>query len=112
MQADNPAALTRQQGSDISLIDVVREVPTLLEGLPPAALKNLSTTCKSLRSSFCAWVSVITLSEAKDACKVRCNTWPHLMMLACRPYFDLDFDPEQADILAALSMSDIPTSST
>ena len=83
MQANDPVEHTRQQGSAITLIDVLHEAPTLLQGSSSAALKNLSATCKSLRTVFCARVSIITLSKPADACKVRCNTWPRLTMLVC-----------------------------
>ena len=44
-------------------------------------LKNLSATCRTLRTSFCARVTVITLSDAADASKLCCTTWPQLMMV-------------------------------
>ena len=51
--------------------------------LPPAALKNLSATCKPLRTSFCAQVTIISLSDPADVSKLRCTIWPRLLMVVC-----------------------------
>ena len=66
-----------------SLIEILHEAPALLEALPPAALKSLSSTCKTLRTSFYAQVRTITLSCCGDASQVFCTTWPNLLMVAC-----------------------------
>ena len=72
-----------QQGLLRSLIEIVHEAPTLLEVLLPAALKNLSATCKTLRTSFCGSVTVITVLDPEDACKLCFTTWPKLVMVVC-----------------------------
>ena len=72
-----------QQGPAISFIDVLHEAPTLLEELLPVQLKNLSATCRSLRTSFCARVRVITLTDPTNASNISCNTWPQLVMTTC-----------------------------
>ena len=72
-----------QQGHMRSLIDLLHEVPAVLEALPPEALKALSASCRSLRTSFCAQVKVISMSDAEDACRVCCMTWPQLLMVVC-----------------------------
>ena len=83
MQAGNPVEPTSQPGPETSLTDLLHEAPVLLERLCSTTFKNLSATCKSLRTVFCARVSVITLSKPADARKVRCNRWPQLMMVVC-----------------------------
>ena len=70
-----------EQRSVLSLVEILHEATILLEVLPPAALKNLSATCRSLRTLYCARVTVITLSDPADAAKLSCPTWPHLMMV-------------------------------
>lgn len=74
----------------------MHEAPILLEVLPPAALKNLSATCRSLRASFCARVNIITLPDPADACKLRCATWPQLTsVLSCSgPYLKNSLSPQ------------------
>ena len=64
-----------------SLLDVVHEVPELLEVLLPEELKTLSATCRSVRTSFCARVRVISLADPADAMKLCCTTWPQLLMV-------------------------------
>lgn len=64
-----------------SVIDLVREVPAELVLLPPEALKKLSATCRSLRTSFCARAKVISLSAPADASKLCCTTWSQLRMV-------------------------------
>ena len=49
------------QGAVGSFIEVLHEAPRLADLVPPAALKALSATCKTLRTCFCAQVTVITL---------------------------------------------------
>lgn len=66
-----------------SFMDVLYETPRLLEVLPPATLKNLSATCRSLRTSFCAQVRVIGLSDPEEASKLSCVTWPQLVLVVC-----------------------------
>lgn len=66
-----------------SLIEILLEVPALLEAVPPAALTSLSSTCKSLRTLFCAKVNIITLPCPGDASKLFCTTWPNLLMVVC-----------------------------
>lgn len=71
-----------------SFVDVLHEVPTLLGTAPPTALKALSATCRSLRTSFRAQVKAI--SNAEDASKVCCRAWPRLLMVVCVSGADLD----------------------
>ena len=66
-----------------NFMDVLHEVPAVLNALPPEALKGLSATCRGLRASFCAQVSVIYLAVATDASKLCCTTWPQLMLVVC-----------------------------
>lgn len=61
----------------------LHEVPTILDILPPAALKNLSATCRTLQTSFCARVTVITVSGFTEISKLCCTTWPQLKMVVC-----------------------------
>ena len=61
------------QGCPRSFVDVLYEVPALQE--------RLSATCRSLRSSFCAQVRVISMSHAEGAYKLCCSTWPQLLMV-------------------------------
>ena len=49
----------------------------MLELLTPEALWSLSATCKSLRTSFCAKVTIITVSN------LCCKAWPHLSIVVC-----------------------------
>ena len=72
-----------QQEPILSFENVSDEVPRLLEVLPPAALKNLSATCRSLRTSVCARVNIITLSDPADVSKLCCTTWLQLVMVVC-----------------------------
>lgn len=74
-----------QQGPIRSFIEVVHEAPTVLDVLSPAALKNLSSTCKTLRTSFCASVTVISVPDPEDASKLCFTTWPKLVMVVCNP---------------------------
>ena len=74
---------SHQQIPAISFIDIFREAPTLLEESPLVQLKNLSASCRSLRTSFCARVRVITLMDPADAFKISCKTWPQLVMTTC-----------------------------
>ena len=65
-----------------SFLQVVHEAPALLESLPLETFKTLSATCRSLRTSFCAHVKVITLSSSADCVsKLGCTTWPQLLMV-------------------------------
>lgn len=66
-----------------SFIDLLYETPRLLEVLPPTSLKSVSATCKSLRTSFRARVSVIHLSCPEDASALSCTTWPQLVLVVC-----------------------------
>lgn len=66
-----------------SFIDLLYETPRLLEVLPPTSLKSVSATCKSLRTSFRARVSIIHLSCPEDALTLRCATWPQLVLVVC-----------------------------
>lgn len=75
--------VANQQEPTHTFLEVLHEAPRLLELLPPATLKTLSATCRSLRTSFCARVSVITLSEPADTPKLCCKTWPRLTMVTC-----------------------------
>ena len=70
-----------QQRPMCRLLQILHEAPALLESFPPAELKNLSATCRSLRTSFCAHVKMITLSNPEDASKLCCTTWPQLQMV-------------------------------
>ena len=67
---------------------ILHEIPTILDILPPAALKALSATCRSLRTSFCAQVTVMTVTDPADLSKLCCTTWPQLMMVVCNLLFD------------------------
>ena len=64
-----------------SFIDVLHEAPAVLERLPPAGLKNLSATCRSLRTLFCAQVTAITVTTSADASKLCSRKWPQLVMV-------------------------------
>ena len=64
-----------------SFLQISHEAPRILEYLPPGELKNLSATCRTLRSSFCARITVITMSDLADASKLCCTIWPQLMMV-------------------------------
>ncbi|KAL3151024.1 hypothetical protein ABBQ38_012895 [Trebouxia sp. C0009 RCD-2024] len=67
-----------------SLKELLHEAPALLEVLPPAALKHLSSTCRSLRTLFRAQVKVITLPYPPyAAADLHSATWPQLMIVAC-----------------------------
>ena len=66
-----------------SFIEKLHAVPTLLGTSPPTALKAVSATCRSLRTSFRAQVKVISLSNAEDARKLCCTAWPQLLMVIC-----------------------------
>ena len=85
----------KQQGRMRSFVEVLHEAPTILEELPPKALKALSATCRSLRTSFCAQVKVISLSNVEEAFKLCCTTWPRLLMVVS------DSGPELASKLSA-----------
>ena len=79
--------MTRNDQQGCSFVDVLHEAPTLLEELPPEAVKALSATCRSLRTLFCAQVKVASLMHAEEASKLCCTTWPHLLMVVftCGP---------------------------
>ena len=74
---------TFQQECLCSFIDVLQEAPRVLQMLSPTAAKNLSATCRSLRTYFCAHVKLISLSDPADAAKLCCRTWPQLIMVVC-----------------------------
>ena len=76
---------SNQQRTAVSFLDVLHEAPTLLEELPLVQLKNLSATCRSLRTSLCARVRVITFADPADASNISCTTWPQLVMTTCTP---------------------------
>ena len=71
-----------QNQSLCSFIGIL-QVPTLLDALPRAAVKNLSSTCRSLRPCFCARVKIITLANPTDVSKLCRTAWPQLMMVVC-----------------------------
>ena len=76
---------SNQQRTAVSFLDVLHEAPTLLEELPLVQLKNLSATCRSLRTSFCARIRVMTFADPADASNISCTTWPQLVMTTCTP---------------------------
>ena len=82
---------TSQLGPTLSLLDVVRETPRVMEVLPPEARKTLSATCRSLRTGFCTQVKVISLADSADASKLCCATWPQLMMVVYASGLQLSF---------------------
>ena len=78
-----PVERINKQGRMRSFIDLLHEVPAVLEALPLEAHKALSATCRSLRTSFCAQIKVISMSDAEDASRLCCMTWPQLLMVVC-----------------------------
>ena len=64
-----------------SFVDVLHEARGILEVLPPEALKNLTATCRNLRTQFREQVKVITLLDAADGSRLCCKTWPQLVMV-------------------------------
>lgn len=66
-----------------SFVELLHEVPRVLEVLSPTGVKSLSATCRSLRTLFCEGVKVIYLSDPTDASKLCCMTWPQLVMVVC-----------------------------
>ena len=60
----------------------------VLESSPPAELKNLSATCRSLRASFCARIKVIRIIS-EDASRLCCTNWPQLLMVVSLNEHDL-----------------------
>ena len=77
-----------QQGLVRSITEVLIETP-LLNVLPPAAVKSLSATCRSLRTCFRARVRVISLSDPAGIPKLCCTTWPKLLTVVCTNFSHL-----------------------
>lgn len=78
------------------------EVPAILEALSPFAFKKVSATCRSLRQSFCARVSVLSRVEFADASKLSCTTWLHVV---CTGGIELESQlPAQWEYMMAISL--------
>ena len=96
------------QGRVPSLLEVLHEAPSLLEALPSEACKSLSATCRSLRTSFCAKVRIIWVSDAKGASKLCCTVWPNLLMVVCTPGFILASNLKAHwDVMMEISLCDV-----
>ena len=67
--------------ASISLLDVLRQVPTLPEILAPDVQKALSATCKSCRVQFLAQVQVVTVERQEDCALIFERKWPRLIMV-------------------------------
>ena len=65
----------------VSLLDILRQVPTLPESLSPGCQKALSATCKSCRLQFIAQVQVVTLLHEEDYVWAVGRRWPQLRMV-------------------------------
>lgn len=69
------------QIASVSILDVLRQVPTLPESLTPDAQKAMSATCKSCHARFVAQVEVVTIVRQEDYALVLKRRWPRLRMV-------------------------------
>ena len=88
--ADNHSLSQSGSISEIgSLLDILRQVPTLLDILTADSQKALSATCKSCHTRFIAQVQVVTVGCEEDYAWVLKLKWPRLRMVIlqneCRP---------------------------
>lgn len=58
-------------------------LPRVLDFLTPKAFKNVSATCRSVRSLFCAQVNIICLPDLAHVAVLCLATWRQLMMVVC-----------------------------
>ena len=67
--------------ADISLLDILCQIPTLPEVLNPDSRKALSATCKSCRVRFIAQVQIVTVVNPEDYVLILERRWPRVNMV-------------------------------
>ena len=63
----------------LSIIEVLREAPRLLEVMPHKIVKQFTATCSQLRHEFRRQVISITINSAEDAAALSAKNWPCLV---------------------------------